>query len=141
LSDQKAGEGTLEEYNFLAGDIPVTVKISQSKKDFVPIYEIGVRGLGEGTKIVLNTLRGELITDVKLDADELMNPKLIDQVRQKFEEKAMKLLDKHFLTISDDAKKLLAAYLVQNASGRVEYGQASATSHRGQFIRDESKGF
>jgi flagellar protein FlaI len=117
LSDQRVSEGTIEEYSFLAGDIPVTVKISQSKRDFVPFYEIGVRGLGEGTKIVLNTLRGELITDVKLDADELMNPKLIEQVRKKFEEKAMKLLDKHFLTISEDAKKLLAAYLVQNMLG------------------------
>jgi flagellar protein FlaI len=117
LSDQEASEGVIEEYSFLAGDIPVTVKISQSRKDFVPMYDIGVRGLGEGTKIVLNTLRGELITDVKLDADELMNPKLVDQVRKKFEEKAMKLLDKHFLTISEDAKKLLAAYLVQNMLG------------------------
>jgi len=117
LSDQPATEGLIDEYSFLAGDIPVNVKISQSKKDFVPIYDIGVRGLGEGTKIVLNTLKGELITDVKLDADELMNPKLIDQVTKKFEDKAMKLLDKHFLTLSDDAKKLLASYLVQSMLG------------------------
>ncbi|MCX6775803.1 MAG: type II/IV secretion system ATPase subunit [Candidatus Micrarchaeota archaeon] len=117
MSDQPASEGLIDEYSFLAGEIPVNVKITQGKKDFVPLYDIGVRGLGEGTKIVLNTLKGELITDVKLDADELMNPKMIEQVTKKFEDKAMKLLDKHFLTLSDDAKKLLASYLVQSMLG------------------------
>jgi len=117
LSDQAGSEGTLDEYSFMAGNIPVSVKISQTKKDFVPLYDIGVRGLGEGTKIVLNTLRGELITDVKLDAEELMNPKLIEGVTRKFEEKALKLIDRHFLTLSEDAKTLLASYLVQNMLG------------------------
>lgn len=58
MSDQQVTEGTIEEYSFMAGDIPVSVRIWQLKKDFVPRYDIGVRGLGEGTRIVLNTLRG-----------------------------------------------------------------------------------
>ena len=117
MGDQVEGEKLLDEYQFNAEDIPVNIRISQKSKEFVPMYEVTVQGLGEGTKIVLNTLRGELIAEVKLEAEEMMNPKLMDEVRKKFEERAMKLLDRHFLNLSENAKKLLASYLVQNMIG------------------------
>jgi len=115
----KQEEKVLEQYSIDAEGIPVNIRIVQTR-DFVPTYELSIPGLGEGTKIVLNTLKGELITEVKLDVSELINPRMADQVKKKFEEKARRLLDKHFMSLSDESKKILSAYLIQQMLGMGE---------------------
>ncbi len=115
----KGEEKLLDQYSIDADGIPVNVRILQTR-DFVPLYEIAIPGLGEGTKIVLNTLKGELITEVKLDVSELINPRMAEQVKRKFEEKATRLLEKHFMTLSEDTKKILASYLIQQMLGMGE---------------------
>lgn len=110
------GEKLLDSYIFDADGIPVNVKIVE-RGDFVPHYDILIPGLGEGTKIVLNTLKGELITEVKLDITEMLDQKLAKVVRKKFEEKAMMLLSKHFPTLSEDTKKVLMSYLIHHSLG------------------------
>jgi flagellar protein FlaI len=107
----------LDTYSFNNEGIQVQIRIISYASDFVPHYEISVRGLSEGTKLVLNTLRGELITDVKLDITEIMDPKKRGEVRAKFEVKANSLLSKHFPTLSDADKAVLTAYLIQNSLG------------------------
>ncbi|MFH1285749.1 MAG: type II/IV secretion system ATPase subunit [Candidatus Micrarchaeota archaeon] len=110
-------EKKLDEYVFDSDGIPVNVRVSQKKMDFVPAYDIHIPGLGEGTKIVLNTLKGELITDVKLDLSEIVDPKLAPEVRKKFDEKSIRILAKHFPTLSDESRKVLSSYLIQNTLG------------------------
>lgn len=112
-------EKVLDQYSVDADGIPVNIRIVQTR-DFVPLYELTIPGLGEGTKIVLNTLKGELITEVKLDVSELINPRMAEQVKKKFEEKAVRLLDKHFMTLGDESKRILAAYLIQHMLGMGE---------------------
>ncbi|VVB66329.1 Type II/IV secretion system protein [Candidatus Gugararchaeum adminiculabundum] len=106
----------LDSYFFDAEGTPVNVKIIQTK-DFVPIYFVLIPGLGEGTKIVLNTLKGELITEVKLDIAEMVDPKMAPVVKRKFEEKSNSLLSRHFPTLSDETKRVLSSYLIQNTLG------------------------
>ncbi len=115
----RSAEGTeriIDEYAVDADGMPVNIKVVEGR-DFVPLYELTIPGLGEGTKMVLNTLKGELITEVKLDISELINPKMADAVKRKFEDKAQRLLEKHFLTLTDESKKILASYLIQQMLG------------------------
>lgn len=116
----------IESYSFDNEGIPVSVRIIYRKGEFVPHYEMSVRGLSEGTKLVLNTLKGELITTVKLDITEIMDPKRREEVRAKFDTKAMSLLTKHFPSLSDETKKVLSAYLIQNTLG---LGELEAPLH------------
>lgn len=106
----------IDSYFFECDRIPVNVRILQTK-DFVPHYEVLIPGLGEGTKIVLNTLKGELITTVKLDITEIIDPKKAEEVKRKFEAKAMQVLEKHFPALSEETKKVLSSYLIQNTLG------------------------
>ena len=110
-------EGVIDSYVFDNEGIQVLAKIIVKHNDFVPLYEVNVRELSEGTRIVLNTLKGELITTVKLDITEIMDPKKRDEVRGKFEQRALFLLGKHFPALSEADKKVLAAYLLQNSLG------------------------
>ena len=112
-----AQSGTVDSYVFDNEGIQVLAKILAKEGEFVPSYEVNVRELSEGTRLVLNTLKGELITTVKLDITEIMDPKKRDEVKKKFEQKALFLLGKHFPTLSEADKKVLAAYLLQNSLG------------------------
>ena len=109
-------EKILDQYSINADGIPVNIRLIQAR-DFVPLYELTIPGLGEGTKLVLNTLKGELITEVKLDVSELINPRLAQAVKRKFEDKALRLLERHFMTLSDESKRILASYLIQQMLG------------------------
>lgn len=107
----------IDSYSFVNEDIVVSVKIL-SKGDFVPYYEITIPGIAPGTKILLETkLRAELISHVKLDISEILDPKMFKEVKVKFLKAADKVLDKNFPNLSADAKKVLSAYLVQSTLG------------------------
>ncbi|HXK31539.1 MAG TPA: hypothetical protein VJZ94_02280, partial [Candidatus Paceibacterota bacterium] len=110
-------EGVIDSYTFDNEGIQVLVKIIAKAGEYVPQYEVNVRELSEGTRLVLNTLKGELITTVKLDITEIMDPKKGPDVRKKFESRANFLLSKHFPTLSEEDKKVLTAYLLQNSLG------------------------
>ncbi|MBM3229389.1 type II/IV secretion system ATPase subunit [Candidatus Parvarchaeota archaeon] len=109
--------GLVDQYFFNSESIPVNVRVSRSKGSMVPFYELTIPGLGEGTKIVLNTLKGELVTTIKIEITDIIDPKKSDDVKLKFEEKATSLLSKHFPTLSQETKKVLASYLIQNTLG------------------------
>jgi len=110
-------EGTIDSYVFDNDGIQVLAKIIAKPDEYVPYYEVNVRELSEGTRMVLNTLKGELITTVKLDITEIMDPKKRDDVKRKFETRALFLLGKHFPALSEADKKVLTAYLLQNSLG------------------------
>jgi flagellar protein FlaI len=107
----------IESYIFDNEGIQVLAKIIYQPNDFVLHYNIIVKGLSEGTRIVLNNLRGELITTVKLDITDIMDPRKKDEVKRKFETRAEILLSKNFPNISESDKKILITYLVQNSLG------------------------
>jgi len=121
MADQKKRlpekEGVLDSYVYDNEGIQVLAKIFTKSGEYVPQYEVNVRELSEGTRLVLNTLKGELITTVKLDITDIIDPKKRDEVRNKFESRANFLLSKHFPTLSEADKKVLTAYLLQNSLG------------------------
>jgi len=121
MADQKKRmpekEGVLDSYVYDNEGIQVLAKIFTKEGEYVPQYEVNVRELSEGTRLVLNTLKGELITTVKLDITDIIDPKKRDEVRVKFESRANFLLSKHFPTLSEADKKVLTAYLLQNSLG------------------------
>ncbi len=109
-------EGVIDGYSFNAGGMPVDIVIIK-KEEFVPHYNISIPGLGEGTRILLTTLKGELITRVKLEVSEIIDPKKADLVRKKFEDKSQTLLKQHFPTITAETRNVLSSYLIQNTLG------------------------
>jgi len=120
-------EQTLAEYSFDCEGMPVNVRILRRKGDLVPSYEVIIPGLAEGTKLVLNTqIKGELITEVKLDISEIVDPKQALAVKRKFEEKTAKLLERHFPSLDPSSRRVLSSYLLQNTLG---LGELEAPMH------------
>ncbi|MDO8339673.1 MAG: ATPase, T2SS/T4P/T4SS family, partial [Candidatus Burarchaeum sp.] len=107
----------LDTYSFDAGGIKVDIRIRR-EDEFAPLYEVFTSVIEEGTKLyILKTLKGQLITQVKLDINEIIDPKLAFGVRKKFEEKAGMLLEQQFPALPEDKKRMLIAYLIHNTLG------------------------
>lgn len=116
-SEQKFQQKLLASYTFNSEGIPVEVKIIKSG-DFVPHYESAIPGIAEGTKLILETkLKAELVTEVKLDISEILDPKRFEEVKARFLESARKILSRNFPTLPPDKKEILAVYLLQNTLG------------------------
>ena len=115
--EKRAKISLLASYSFTSEGLPVEVKIIKGK-DFVPRYEVTIPGIAEGTKLILETkLKGELITEVKLDISEILDPKKFEEVKAKFLEAAKRILQRNFPTLPADKKEILAVYLLQNTLG------------------------
>ncbi|VVB98377.1 putative KH and PIN-domain containing protein [uncultured archaeon] len=107
----------LDTYGFESNGIPVEIKVVK-RDDFNPFYEVMIPGIAEYTRIILETtLRAELISEVKVDISEMLDPKKGDEVRKKFFDGALSILDKNFPNLTEDKKRILASYLLQNALG------------------------
>src|SRR5271157_2766241 len=117
IAGAKPKPSLLASYAFSSEGLPVEVRIFRTNA-FVPRYEITIPGIAEGTKLILETkLKGELVTEVKLDISEILDPKKYDSVKAKFLEAAKKILQRNFPTLPPDKKEILAVYLLQNTLG------------------------
>lgn len=111
------GHEVLASYSFQNEGIPVDIRVLR-RDDFVPLYEVTIPGIAEGTKLILETkLKGELVAEVKLDISEMLDPKKFNEVKTKFLEGARNILARNFPTLPEEKKKTLAVYLLQNTLG------------------------
>ncbi len=111
------GVSILDTYGFESNGIPVEIKVIR-RDDFNPYYEVMIPGIAEYTRIILETtLRAELISEVKIDISEMLDPKKGEDVKKKFMDGALAILDKNFPNLTEEKKRILASYLLQNALG------------------------
>ena len=121
--EEEAGRKTkvplLSEYSFESEGVPVHVKIIKTG-DFVPKYEITTPTVDAWTRKMLESkLRAELVTEVKLDISEILDPKKFDEVKARFMEGAKRIIDRNFKEQLPDARarNILSVYLLQNTLG------------------------
>lgn len=113
-----AQEVKLSSYTYRSGEIPVRVEIFFRKGDFVPTYWIDIPGVGESTKVLLQTkLRSELLAEVDLDIMEILDPKRSEFVRKRFIEGAKKILKRSFSNLDEKKLNILTYYLVHHTIG------------------------
>ncbi len=114
------GKPTLTTYSFKSEGLPVEVKILRGT-DYVPHYDISIPGIAEGTKLILETkLKGELVTEVKLDISEMLDPKRFEEVKARFLQSAKRIITRNFPSLADDKKEILAVFMLQNTLGQGE---------------------
>ncbi len=108
----------MEEYSLIIEGMKVNVKIEEVEDSFVPKYSVKIPGLAEGTRIILDTqIKSELIGEVNVNLADLLDTRKGQIVKQRFVERASRVLLRHFPTLSKDKLKVLSAYLMQYTLG------------------------
>jgi len=129
----------LSSYSFKNEGLPVEVRIMR-RRDFVPRYEVTIPGIAEGTKLILETkLKGELISEVKLDISEILDPKKYEEVKSKFLAAAHRILKRNFPSLADDKREILAVYLLQNTLGLGEMESLLADEQLEEVVINNSR--
>lgn len=129
----------LAAYSFNSEGLPVEVRIIRGK-DFVPRYEVTIPGIAEGTKLILETkLKGELVSEVKLDISDMLDPKKADEVKAKFLASAHNVLKRSFPSLAPESRDILAVYLLQHTLGLGEMESILADEQLEEVAVNNSK--
>ena len=105
-------EKVLESYTVCADHVDALVTIVRTEKDYVPIYMLKHPEVTIGTRVLLNTLREELITIVHLSTTEFVDPSALKKVKARFFDKAIQLMERYMPDSSGKQRTVLAGCLI-----------------------------
>ncbi len=104
-------QGTvISHYNLNANGLPVEVNIRQTR-DYVPLYDVKFPGIGDATKLLLLSMRNDLLTMVTIDIAKIQNPEYLAELTRKVMSSSSILIDKFIPGTNEYTKGLLQAYL------------------------------
>ena len=116
-NDEKgAVEQMLAKYSLDAHGMSVDIEIVQTT-DYIPIYRVTIPGLGAATKLLLMSLRGELVSMVSVDTTRIQDKKYLDELNRRYIESSSLLIDKYLPGTTNETKALLIAYIVNMMLG------------------------
>lgn len=100
----------VETYRIKSEQIEVTVKIITGKKALTS-YELTIPQLAQGTKALLDEIRGLLVTEVTVSTAEMLDPNAIVVLKQRFSKKAIDMIDEKLPRLPEDVKVYLVGVL------------------------------
>ncbi len=107
----------LGKYSLSSGKVKFHVQILQMPEEFVPIYKMEIPQLEKGTILMLDDIKDHVISQIPIKITELMNPKSLLDLKRKFYEKSLELMEKRLPKVPHEKKQFLANTLVQEMLG------------------------
>ena len=108
------GEKIIDTYELIVNDIVVDVSITTGAEEPVPIYEISITNISDTTKIILEKIRDEFVSEETKTLSEEAN---ISDIQEQFKEKILKLLAKYFPNANKKTMDMLINYILQQNIG------------------------
>ncbi len=107
----------LASYNLDVHGMRVEIKIEQSIVDFTPQYNVSFPGIGNATKLLLMSFRGELTSMVSIDPSRVQDERYMKSLDNRYKEVSNILIDKYIPGIEPQVKTLLISYIVNMMLG------------------------
>ena len=112
---------SLEKYTVVADNVEVEVVIDKTEQGVT--YNVNLFDITKPNLALMNELKQRLITEVIVGVSEISDPKLIENIKKKFIEKAHNLLEALVPGISSETKNFLIGMLIHEmlGLGDIEY--------------------
>ena len=107
----------VETYELSVDDVLATINIMHDSGEFVPVYQLVFPEIEIATSAVLDSIREELINELKIEPEEIMSAKECKELKEEFAQKAMKILRKELPSLSEKDQKTLVGILIHNSLG------------------------
>jgi archaeal flagellar protein FlaI len=108
----------IDSYSVKCRDIPLEIKIYNSTKEYVPIYEVFVPAIGAHTRVILEKMRQELVKSVHLGVADISDMKgQQKKLQETFKESIQKLVDKYFPSSQAEDKAFFVSYMLLRSIG------------------------
>jgi len=112
----------VEQYPIIADRIEVGVRI-HTYGTRAAMYELMVPDFGPGTEALLDQIRQEIVLEVDITINEILDPKVVGSIREKFRDKADFLISEKLPNIKPNIKYFLISTLLHEVVGlgRIEF--------------------
>jgi len=104
-------ENVYASYELDAHGLKVNIRIVD-RGDFVPIYEVTIPGLGDATKLLLLSLRQDLLAMVPIDPNRIEDEEYMNQLTNRYIDASNLIIDKYLPGTNPTTKKILIAYII-----------------------------
>ncbi|MAE42207.1 hypothetical protein CMO93_00420 [Candidatus Woesearchaeota archaeon] len=106
----------IDSYELSVNDIIIDVTIFSEESEPVPIYEISITNIAETTKIILEKIREEFVSQETKTLSETESGDVSD-IQKQFKSGILKLLKKYFPTANKKTMDMLLNYILQQNIG------------------------
>ncbi len=114
---KNSDEEILDEYKLnLDGEL-IQVQIIYKKNDFVPEYNLSIMNISNVTKLVLDRIKEEFVTKIKVGEIEIAPQETDKQMKKTFESEILSLIKKYFPYVDKGMAKILINHLIQQSIG------------------------
>src|SRR3989338_3294187 len=113
----------LESYKIEADNVEVEVDIVDDKDSFVKMYLLNIPEYGPGTRALLDSLKGSIISEATIEAEKMFDVKFVSALKERFSRRAESILQKELPNITPEIKNTLIGMLLQEmlGLGRIEF--------------------
>ena len=108
------GEKIIDTYELNVNNIVVDVAITTKEEESVPIYNISITNISDTTKIILEKIRDEFVTE---ETKTLSEEASVYDIQEQFKDKILKLLAKYFPNADKRTMDMLINYILQQNIG------------------------
>src|SRR3989344_1623752 len=100
-------EKVIDSSELVVNDIVVDVAVVSREDEPVPIYSISITNISDTTKLILEKIRDEFVSEETKQVSEEVS---IANIQEQFKEKILKLLAKYFPTADRKVMDMLINY-------------------------------
>ncbi len=105
------------EYQIDADGVPARVTIEEKEDDYVLRYRVERPEIKTATEAVLEDVKEKIVKEVQLSTEEFVNAKELENVKEKFREQALELLEEELPETNEEAKNILIGNLIHRMLG------------------------
>ena len=97
--------------------VKATVNIIGKSNEYVLIYNIDSPQFGAGTKALIDSLKRLLVSDTSLKTEKMLDPKFLNEIKEKFIQKSKEFIDRQSTGVTEDEKNYIIEMLVNEMLG------------------------
>lgn len=106
-----------EQYQVEADGVPARVEIKDTEDEYVLIYELERPEIRTATEAIMSDLKERIVKKVDLSTEEFVNSKELENVKKKFKDQALELLEDELPETSEESKKVLIGNIIHQMLG------------------------
>lgn len=107
----------VETYQVNADGVPAKISIKETDEEYVLVYQVQRPEIPSATEAVLKDLKEKIVKTVNLSTEEFVNSSEIENVRQKFRDRAMDLLNDRLPETGEKEKQILIGNVIHEMLG------------------------
>ena len=112
----------IEQYTLDVDKTKVNIKIIKEKDNSL-IYNLELPKFKKPTLAFIDELKNNLIAEISLTSREILDPKIASQLKERFKQKAISILEGYMPGLPESTKTYLISYLLNETLGlgKIEY--------------------